>query len=252
MTAASTPPSGSSETHAMTTATPPADEIDLLLPWYAAGTLTPAEAKRVEDALMRDPALAERLALTREEMDEAIGLAESLPAPSPRARDRVFDRIAAIEDARPLGLMDVGRAASARVRESGFVGRLLGLVSGFAPRTLAYAGVAAALVLALQTGIIGTLLMDRPGGAVYGTASGPGASVQEGTFALVRFVPEATLGRISTVLGELGASIADGPRAGGLYRVRIAAKAVPADERDRLIGRLREARDVVGFAAPSP
>jgi hypothetical protein len=236
----------------MSTATP-ATEIELLLPWYAAGTLSPAEARRVEEALARDPVLAERLAATREEMDEAIGFAEAVPAPSPRARDRVFDRIAAIEDARRPGLADLGRAASARVQESGFVGRLLELFSGFAPRTLAYAGIAAALVMALQTGIIGSFLVERQGGATYGTASGPGTgpAVGEGTFALVGFAPDATAARIASVLGELGGSIVDGPRPGGLYRVRIASKAVSTEERDRLIARLREAKGVVSMAMPS-
>ena len=234
----------------MNATTPPADDIELLLPWYAAGTLSPTEAKRVEEAIARDPALAERLALTREEMDEAIGLAESLPAPSPRARDRVFDRIAAMEEARPASLAEMGRAASTKVRESGFVGRLLELFSGFAPRQLAYAGIAAALLVVAQAGIIGTMLTDR--GPTYGTASGPGgATAREGTFALVGFAPGVTLDRVAAVLTERGAAIVDGPRAGGLYRIRIAPKAVSNEERDRLLTRLREARDVVSSALPS-
>lgn len=236
----------------MSTETPNVDDIDLLLPWYAAGTLSAAETRKVEDALARDPSLAERLALTREEMGEAIGVAEAIPAPSPRARDRVFDRIAAFEEARPLGLADVGRAASARVRESGLVGRLLDLVAGFSPRSLAYAGMAALLLIAVQAGVIGTMVTDRPGGATYGTASGPGGTVaQEGTFALVGFAPSATAGRISAVLAENGASIVDGPRAGGLYRVRVAAKVVAGPERDQLIAKLRDARDVVASVLPS-
>lgn len=235
----------------MNTQTPPGDDIDLLLPWYATGKLSPAETKRVEEALARDPTLVERLALTRDEMDEAVGLAESIPAPSPRARDRVFDRIAAMEEARPASLADMGRAASTKVRESGLVGRLLDLVAAFSPRQLAYAGIAAALLVVAQAGIIGALVSDR-GGATYGTASGPGGPVaQEGTFALVGFAPGVTLERVAAVLTERGAAIVDGPRAGGLYRVRIAAKAVPNEERDRLIAGLREARDVVSSALPS-
>jgi len=233
--------------------TTPADDIELLLPWYAAGTLGPEETKRVEEALARDPALAEKLALTCEERDETITFAESIPAPSPKLRDGVFDRIARIEASRPLGLADVGRAASRKARESGLVGRLLDLVSGLAPRTLAYAGIAAALLIAVQAGIIGSMLTSRPGGEIYGTASGPGtaAQVQEGTFALVRFTPTAGMDRISAVLGDVGAAIVDGPRAGGLYRVRIAPKAVGNDERDRLLAKLREAKDVVALAMPS-
>ncbi|TDR90449.1 hypothetical protein [Enterovirga rhinocerotis] len=234
----------------MTTETPAGDDIELLLPWYAAGTATPDEAARVEAALSRDPALAEKLALTREEMGEAVAFADAMPAPSPRARDRVFDRIAAMEEARPPGLAGLGRAVSGRVRDSGFLDRLAGLLGGFTPRSLALAGTAAALVIALQAGIIGTMITSGPG--TYGTASGPSeARIEDGTYALVSFTPQATMSRIQAVLGEMGASIADGPRAGGLYRVRIAAKRVSGEERDRLIAKLREAKDVVAMAAPS-
>lgn len=233
-----------------TPADPAADDIDLLLPWYATGTLTPAEAARVEEALARDPSLAHRLELTRDEMGEAVALAEDTPGPSPRARERVFDRIAAIEDARPLGVMEAGRAVASRVRHSDLVERLIGLVAGYSPRSLAYAGVAAALLLAVQAGVIGSLLLDRGGGATFGTASDPGAGGQEGTFALVGFAPGASASQISSVLAETGASITAGPSAGDIYSLRIAAKAVSMEERDRLIARLRDQKDVISFAAP--
>ena len=233
--------------------TPPTDDIELLLPWYAAGTLSPTEAKWVEEAIARDPRLAERLALTREEMDEAIGLAESLPAPSPHARARVFERIAALEEARPSGPRDIARSASETLRESGLVGRIIEMFSGFAPRQLAYAGLAAALLVVAQAGIIATLLADGTGGASYGTASDPGGpGMQEGTFALVGFAPGVSLERVAAVLTTRGASIVDGPRGGDLYRVRIAPKAVPNEERDRLIAQLRGARDVVSTIVASP
>ena len=171
--------------------------------------------------------------------------------PSPRIRDRVFDRIAEFVAARPASLADLGRAAGSRVRESGLVGRLLDLVAAFSPRQLAYAGIAAALLVVAQAGIIGTMLVDRP--ATYDTAFGPGTGpvAQEGTFALVRFAPAATLDRVSAVLSVRGAAFVDGPRAGGLYRVRIAPKAVPTEERDRLVASLREARDVIASVLPS-
>ena len=37
---------------------PERQEIEALLPWHAAGTLSPREARRVEDALARDASLA--------------------------------------------------------------------------------------------------------------------------------------------------------------------------------------------------
>ena len=59
-------------------------EIEELLPWHAAGTLSRRDAQRVEEALARDPELARRYALVREELGETIHLNESLGAPSAR------------------------------------------------------------------------------------------------------------------------------------------------------------------------
>mgnify|MGYP001552640561 CR=1 FL=1 len=58
------------------------DELEELLPWHAAGTLSRREAERVEQALKRDPALARRYELVREELAETIHLNETLGAPS--------------------------------------------------------------------------------------------------------------------------------------------------------------------------
>jgi hypothetical protein len=60
-------------------------EIEMLLPWHAAGTLNARDARRVDEALARDPALARQYAAIREEYAETIGLNESLGAPSARA-----------------------------------------------------------------------------------------------------------------------------------------------------------------------
>ena len=42
-------------------------EIEMLLPWHAAGTLKARDARRVEEALARDPDLARQYAVIREE-----------------------------------------------------------------------------------------------------------------------------------------------------------------------------------------
>ena len=60
-------------------------EIEMLLPWHAAGTLNARDARRVDEALARDPELARQYAVIREEYAETISLNESLGAPSARA-----------------------------------------------------------------------------------------------------------------------------------------------------------------------
>src|SRR5262249_2336030 len=61
-------------------------EIEALLPWHAAGTLSPRDANRVEQALAGDRELARQYELVREELIETIHLNETLGAPSARGR----------------------------------------------------------------------------------------------------------------------------------------------------------------------
>jgi anti-sigma factor RsiW len=56
-------------------------DIEDLLPWHAAGTLSPRDAHRVETALAADPELARRYELVREELAQTIHLNETLGAP---------------------------------------------------------------------------------------------------------------------------------------------------------------------------
>src|SRR6201986_3014563 len=98
-------------------------EIELLLPWHAAGTLNARDARRVEEALERDPALAKQYAAIRGEYEETIHLNESLAAPAARAMQKLFAAIDA-EPARPVGSLPL----SARIAT---------FFSSLSPRTLA-------------------------------------------------------------------------------------------------------------------
>ena len=73
---------------------PEHQEIEALLPWHAAGTLSPRDANRVEQALAVDRELARQYDLVREELIETIHLNETLGAPSARAMERLFAAIA--------------------------------------------------------------------------------------------------------------------------------------------------------------
>jgi anti-sigma factor RsiW len=77
-------------------------ESELLLPWHAAGTLNARDARKVEEALARDPELARQYAMIREEYAGTIDLNESLGAPSVRAMQKLFAAIDA-EPARKPG-----------------------------------------------------------------------------------------------------------------------------------------------------
>ena len=71
---------------------PERHDIEALLPWHAAGTLSRRDADRVERALAGDRELARRYDLVREELAETIHLNETLGAPSARDADRHHKR----------------------------------------------------------------------------------------------------------------------------------------------------------------
>lgn len=214
------------------------DEIDLLLPWHAVERLSPEEAERVEAALAHDPARARHLAVVREERAETVALNQDLGAPSRAARDALFARIAAEGvEASPSG------GLAKRIAE-----RVGAWIAGLAPSTLAWSGAAAAVVIALQAGFLAKAYRS-PAPAGFETASGPDAvSRQSGSFALVAFAPTATAAQIDAALRDAGAVIVDGPRAGGLYRLRMTgetkAEAVTGIEK------LRAATGVVRLLLP--
>src|ERR1700750_3267916 len=76
-------------------------DIELLLPWHAAGTLNARDVRRVEEALSRDPDLARQYAVIQEEYAETIGLNETLGAPSSRAMQKLFADIDAEPERKP-------------------------------------------------------------------------------------------------------------------------------------------------------
>jgi len=202
------------------------NEIEDLLPWHAAGTLNRRDAQRVEAALAENPELARRYELVREELGETIHLNETLGAPSARAMTNLFAKI----DAEPARKGAPSLNLGARIGE---------FFASFSPRTLAWSAAAAALAIVLQAGFIaGVMLKDRNASS-FETASAPATVTEEGSYALIRFQPQANAAQITQFLQTNKLSIAGGPSAGGLYRVRIAGKDVPKSELDRFIKTLQ-------------
>jgi len=211
-------------------------EIEDLLPWHAAGTLNPREAQSVEAALARDPELARRYELVREELAQTIHLNETLGAPSPRAMTALFAKI----DAEPARTAAPSINLAARIRE---------FFASLSPRTLAWSEGAAALAIVLQAAVIGGIVLKEQN-AGYRTASVSGTASGEGSYALIRFQPQASAADITRFLETNKLSIAGGPAAGGLYRARIAATKLPAADLDRRVQSLQGDK-VVGFIAPT-
>jgi hypothetical protein len=223
-----------------------ADDIEALLPWYAAGTLDAREADQVEAALAADAELARRLDLVREEMTEAVVLNESLGVPSARVMEKLFQ---VIDRERRIV-----REPAAR---SGFGNWLADLLT---PRAFAFGAAAAMLLITLEAGVIAKLAMqDRPeAGGPFRPASvppsAPTRSIELGAFALVRFSPQASMADLTRFLNSRDAVIVDGPQPGGpggLYKVRIARNYVPREELERLVKDFQASSNLVVMAVPT-
>ena len=214
-------------------------EIEDLLPFYHNGRLAPADRARVEAALSGDAELRRRLELIAEEAVVAVEANEALGAPSPMAFETLMAKIEAEPKTAAQVLGGVKR---------GIVERIGAALAALSPRTLAYATAAAVGVIALQGVMLSGLINTGPRGVAYETASAPSAA--SGTYVLVSFAPDARAGQIAAVLQGVGASISEGPRASGLYRVRLSDKALPKDEIARIIAGLSAASGVVALVAP--
>ncbi|MDR6869447.1 hypothetical protein J2Y55_000440 [Bosea sp. BE125] len=215
-------------------------ELEQLLPFYANGRISAADKLRVETALAADPELRLRLDIIRDDMAETILFNEQLGAPSPRALDRLMAGIEAEPRQAPL----LSRA------RSGLLGWFGQWLAAQPPRRIAYASAAALALIALQ-GVAITGLALRGGGGGFQTASVPGVQSSD-RYVLLSFAAEAKAGDIAAFFKRYDASVVDGPRANGFFKVRIGdAKLTPAQV-DAIAARMKAEGAIVSFVAPAP
>ncbi|MBU1176150.1 MAG: hypothetical protein KKH72_12165 [Alphaproteobacteria bacterium] len=176
----------------------PADEAELLLPFYVNGTLGEADRQAVESWLTRADDAAGLLARVTEELELTRSDAETLGMPSRQVLDKLMS--------------EIGAAPSA-ARAPGLVERIWNMLS---PRYALAGAAALCAVVALQAGYI--VYSGQKAPAEYQTASG-----QAGTFAgptaLVVFAAGAEMSAIAARLAELDLVILDGPKPGGMFVV---------------------------------
>jgi len=220
-------------------------EIEMLLPFHAAGTLNARDTRRVDEALASDPELARQYAVIQEEYAETIHLNESLGAPSARAMQKLFAAI----DGEPARKPSLSTGLSAAISE--FFAKL-------SPRTLAWSASLGAVALLLQAGVIGAVLVKNQ--SKFEIASfdnrerSPGLTREIGApvppRALVRFTPDARMSDISALLDNYQASIVEGVK-GGLFRLQLGDRALRKDEAASLLSKL-QGEKIVELAVPTP
>lgn len=222
------------------------DEIELLLPWYVTGRLAADERARVEAWLQRDPDLARQLPLAAEESTEARRTAEATPVPASLSVERTLAMALAMERTQQKQA-----AANRAVSSPGVLERLGAALRDFlvGPEgNFRFAAVAALAIIAVQGAAIATFVASRE--ATYQAAGGAAAPLA-GTYALVRFTDTASAKAITDLLTARNMAIADGPKAGGFYRMRIGPSELSQVERDRRLAELRHEAALVSLALPT-
>jgi anti-sigma-K factor RskA len=214
-------------------------EIELLLPWYAAGALGEREARAVEAALANNPDLASRLEWARDEFAAETALNDAAGAPPDGDMAALFAKIDALPAPR--------RQAAAA---SGLGSRIGEFLAALSPRALAWSAMAAALAIVLQAGLLAGLMIRENSSTGYQTASVPNEAAADGSYVLIRFQPQVSAADIAAFLQTNKLSIVGGPTTSGLYRVRVAATKLAPDEFARLVKSLQSDK-VINFLAPT-
>ncbi|HXG78384.1 MAG TPA: hypothetical protein VNJ31_03465 [Methyloceanibacter sp.] len=183
------------------------DEIEALLPWYVTGRLDARERARVERYVQAHPEMRAHVAFASEENEATVAANEAIPAPGPRALERLRSSIAAAPRGAPA-------SAFAQLTE-----RLREWIEGLTPPQFAFAAAIAALLILTQAATIGALVFEGLRTPTYQTA-GDEDTTGQGFELLVAFSETATIGEIEALLKRIDAVVVDGPRA-GLYRLRL-------------------------------
>jgi hypothetical protein len=221
-------------------------EIETLLPWYVKGTLGPEDTARVEAHLAAHPETQRALALIAEEWHETVAANETLGAPTPAARDRLMADLAA-EEAASVPAPLTGTALLQHMKSA-----WTALIPKGVSPVMAFSGVAAAIVIVVQSVAVAVLIAGgSPSGGGMRLAKGPEAGVLAGADFYVRFSENATAGDIMAHLKPFNATIIDGPKPGGLFRLRVSPQPLSTTEMKAIMKKLRARQDIVRFVAPA-
>ena len=114
------------------------------------------------------------------------------------------------------------------------------------------------LSIASVTNLVSELIAEGlviEAGTVASSGGRPVTLIQpnpSGAYLLVAFQPAATAAEIEQILGSVGGNIVDGPRAGGLFKLRIGEATMTAADRKAVTDRLAAEKDIVKLVIAAP
>jgi hypothetical protein len=108
--------------------------------------------------------------------------------------------------------------------------------------------VAAAVTILVQAAVIALVVVKE-----QGSPSGPGlaSAPNEGSYAVVRFAPQATANDITDFLGAYKAKVVDGPlnMGGPVYRILLSETKLPEEEVGKIVRQMQSESKIVEFIA---
>lgn len=209
-------------------------ELSLLLPWYANGTLEEEDRRRVEAALAEDDALAREFDLVLEDQAAMIALVSEEEVPV-SIGERFKAALNAEQDA-------AAAPAAPAPRGESMISRLVGTL--FPARQQAIAALAVVMILLLPALVILSGKTGNEQKGPYQTATGEDETGIETTRVLVKFRAGAAWAEIDAFLKENRGQVVKGPSADSLYELQF-------ETNDTLADRIGAANGIFEFALPS-
>jgi len=204
------------------------EEIEKLLPWYVTGKLGLSDTSRVERYLAQHPDALSQLQLIGTERQETMRANEAMGWPGSGMSDRLMASL-------PRGAPPSRHGRFAKFGQFFRIHPALGTQ---------WAALAMVLLILVQAAFIAVLLTRAP---TYRLAAGtPG----DGAAALIAFADDAKASDIARFLADFEATIIDGPKPGGVYKIKL-RNLDKSRLDDALVNKLAEHSDIVRIVFPS-
>src|SRR5262245_6880893 len=204
------------------------EEIEKLLPWYVTGKLGLSDTSKVERYLAQHPDALSQLQLIGTERQETMRANEAMGWPGSGMSDRLMASL-------PRGAPPSRHGRFAKFGQFFRIHPALGTQ---------WAALAMVLLILVQAAFIAVLLTRAPTYRLAAGAHGDGAA------ALIAFADDAKASDIARFLADFEATIVDGPKPGGVYKIKL-RNLDKSRLGDALVNKLAEHRDIVRIVLPS-
>jgi len=211
------------------------EEIEKLLPWYVTGRLGLSDISKVEGYLREHPDAVSQLKLIGAERQETIRANEAMGWPRADISERLLASL-------PRGAAPTTGRHLLQSFDQFFQFFKMSPALG-----VRWAALAVALLVLTEAAFITSVLTREH---TYRLASGPHADA-DGPAALIGFADDAKASDVARFLTDFDANIVDGPKPGGIYKIRFKNldKSQPLGE--ALLNKLAERRNIVRIVLPS-